>query len=159
MTDRDLFKNVLDSKEQVNNLNEKFNDLTLDIQEIMNLSSNPAFLSLLLFKLTEERKRTNDLLDRLNKKYDSLVEMMQKKGFHGMHQHVSDGSKVNILSEQDQQIMNLVQNKGAVSALEVQSALGYKGKNAASQRLNKLYREGYLKKAQSGKKVLYLPPT
>jgi hypothetical protein len=49
-------------------------------------------------------------------------------------------------TSQDQAIIDLVTGRGHVSAEEVKVELGYKGLNAASQRLNKLYRENVLER-------------
>ena len=61
-----------------------------------------------------------------------------------------------ILSEQDQMIMHMVHSNGKISADEIRTELGYKGKNAASQRLNRLFKEGHLRKMQSGRKWIRL---
>jgi hypothetical protein len=42
----------------VKRISPEFSDLSVDIQEIMKESSNPAFLAALLFKLTKERETT-----------------------------------------------------------------------------------------------------
>lgn len=153
MTNYDPFKEFAKtSKKSSKELNQKFNDLTFDIQEIMQLGKNPAFLSMLLFKLAEERRRTNELLESINIKYDKILKKLKDKS-HDISFESND--KIRILPEQDQLIINLIQEKGTINADEVKQALKYKGKNAASQRLNKLAREDYLKKVQSGRRVLF----
>ncbi len=162
MTDHDFINKGFSREEKklMENINDKFNEFTFDVQEIMELSENPVFVSILLFKLAEERRKTNQLLEELNKKYDSIMLELKTKGTSvGEAHQLTTEEDINVLPEQDQQILNLVQDKGLTSAEEVQKALSYKGRNAASQRLNMLYKQGYLKKIQSGKKVLFLPVT
>jgi predicted HTH transcriptional regulator len=135
-------------------LSPRFNDLTIDIQEIMRLSENPVLLSVLLFKLAEERKKTNELLEKIYDKYDRI--MLEMKTRQQGSLQVGVEKNLEILPEQDRKIMDLAQINGSTTAEEVQKALDYKGKNAACQRLNLLANKGFLKKARSGKQVLYL---
>ena len=68
-------------------------------------------------------------------------------------------ASLEILPETDQRILDYVERHGMAEAKQIMEALKYKGKNAASQRLNKLFREGHLRKVRSGRKVLYLART
>ena len=154
MTSHDLFREINDNKELMDRLSPKFNDLTFDVKEIMESSSNPAMLGLLLFKLAEERKKTNELLEKIYQKYDEIMLLLKTPQSQAP---VLEEKQINILPSQDQKILDLAQINGSTTAEEVTKALGYKGKNAACQRLNKLHKDGYLKKARSGKTVLYLP--
>ena len=154
MTDHDRIKSLEESKKVIDNLSPRFNDLTLDVQEIMQLSENPAMLSVLLFKLAEERKKTNELLEKIYDKYDRI--MLELKTRQPETLQVGVEKAPEILPEQDKKIMDLVQINGSTTAKEVKKALAYKGTNAACQRLNLLTNKGYLKKVRSGKQVLYL---
>ncbi len=142
------------SKSVYDMLSPKFSEQTLDIREIAKQANDPFFVSLLLFKLAEERERTNKLLAGINDKFDSLMfELKQEKQ---ETQTEVEKASIEILPEQDQKILDLIEQKGMSTANEIVEALGYKRQNAASQRLNKLFREGHLKKVRSGRKVLYL---
>ncbi|MBS3061547.1 MAG: hypothetical protein J4215_03120 [Candidatus Diapherotrites archaeon] len=147
----------------------EFHSLSVDLNQILKVSNNPAVVSALLFKLVQERQETNKLLSQLNEKYDQLMFewKTQKAGFSPLNPLLQSSApspetrelKKNlfeVLPEQDQMILTLVDQKGKVDAEIVKASLGYKGLNAACQRLNKLFKEGYLKKIQSGKKVVYL---
>jgi hypothetical protein len=46
------------------------------LEDLMVLGDRPEVLSLLMYKLAEERSKTNKLLEDLNKKYDALVEKL-----------------------------------------------------------------------------------
>ena len=155
MTKHDPFKELSEIYQKLpENFDNKFTDLTFDMKEIMGLSKNPAFLSMLLFKLAEERRKSNELLQLINEKYDKILSELKSRP-SSAKQFAKDENSIQILPEHDQQIVNLINHKGTTSAEEVQIALKYKGKNAASQRLNKLCRDGFLKKIQSGRRVLF----
>ncbi len=66
------------------------------------------------------------------------------------------GNKYEVLAEQDQLILKNIEERGGCSAKDIKIMLNYRGLNAACQRLNRLFRDGHLKKVQSGRKVLYL---
>ncbi len=151
MNDHDMLEELMNSREAVKKLNPKFDELTLDVHEIFQQSKDPFFVSMLLFKLAQEREATNKLLSEVNEKFDRIMLELKTKGLP----ETKEENSFVLLAEQDKKIMDLVSEKNAVTASEVQSKLDYKGVNAASQRLNKLFKEGYLKKAQSGKKVLF----
>jgi predicted HTH transcriptional regulator len=157
MTDHDL--SSYDSQKLLNDLNAvkrispEFDTLSLDMQEIMKESSNPAFLAALLYKLTKEREETNLILKRLEEKFAKIQELLKNQTNTSSNPNTED----NILSEPDQHIMHLVDSVGMVSAQDVQSRLSYKNSNAASQRLNNLVRRGHLKRIRSGKKVMFMP--
>jgi uncharacterized membrane protein len=151
MNNHDMFNELLKSRETVKKLDPKFDELTMDLHELFQQSKDPFFVSMLLFKLAQEREATNKILNEINDKFDKMMLEFKTKGLP----ETREENSFVLLAEQDKKIMDLVTKKNAVTAGEVQTELNYKGVNAASQRLNKLFKEGYLKKAQSGKKVLY----
>ncbi|MFH1664105.1 MAG: winged helix-turn-helix domain-containing protein [archaeon] len=151
MNNHDMFEELLKSREQAKKLSPKFDELTLDIHEIFQQSKDPFFVSMLLFKLAQEREATNKILNEINDKFDRIMLELKTKSLP----ETKEENSFVLLADQDKKIMDLISKKNAVNATEIQKELNYKGINAASQRLNKLFKEGYLKKAQSGKKVLY----
>lgn len=157
MTDYDTSKKAYDTEKLLESLNAvkrispDFNDLSIDMQELMKESSNPAFLAALLYKLTKEREETNKILKNIEKKFSKIQELMLT---NSSHSHTK--SEENILSEPDQHIMQLVDEMISVSAKDVKERLSYKKENAASQRLSNLVREGHLKRVRSGRKVLFV---
>ena len=135
-------------------------ELGSDISQIMEKLKDPLYVGVLMFKLLSERERTNKILAEINEKYDHI--MFEVKAPGSKIDSLVDGASektFQILPEQDQLILRYIEEKGSAAAHEVQSIMNYKGLNAASQRLNKLYKEGYLKKVQSGKRVVYLAKT
>ncbi len=60
-----------------------------------------------------------------------------------------------LLAPADEQIVNLIRARGHVCATDVQVKFKYKGKNAASARLSRLYELGLLEKSHAGRTVFY----
>ena len=148
------FEDIFANQEIAKKISPKFSELGFDVKEITKYSKNPVFLAMLLFKLAEEKEKTNKMLEQIYDKFDTIMFKMKTGQPDTLQQRAEEPSS--IFSEQDQMIMHLVQANGKVTAEEIRTELGYKGKNAASQRLNRLFKEGHLRKLQSGRKVLYL---
>ncbi len=68
---------------------------------------------------------------------------------------VSSARRELMLAPADEQIVNLIRARGAVCAEDVRGNFRYKGKNAASARLSRLYELGILEKQQAGRVVYY----
>ncbi len=157
MTDYDKSQKAYDTQELLNSLNAvkrispDFNDLSMDMQEVMKESSNPAFLAALLYKLTKEREETNKILKSLEEKFSKIQELLINTPSNS-HTNLEE----NVLSEPDQHIMQLIDEVGQVSAHDVKERLSYRKENAASQRLSNLVREGHLRRVRSGRKVLFV---
>ncbi|MFA4907495.1 MAG: hypothetical protein WC602_04440 [archaeon] len=142
------------SKALIEKLSPQFNENTMDIQEIMKHSANPLLLSVLLFKLAEERQKSNKILEQMSDRYDKI--MFELKTNHYPGAGITEAKEFELLPEQDQLILKVIGERGSATANDIQATLNYRGLNAASQRLNRLYKDNYLRKAQSGRKVLYL---
>ena len=82
-------------------------------------------------------------LDAIEKRLDGIEK--------GMGREVGD----EILGDVDGKIIEFVKKNGKVCADDLQKEFNYKGKNAASARLNKLYSQGLLDKRQAGRRVYY----
>lgn len=155
MTEGDVFKDIERQKQLIDKISPKFNEMTTDVQEIMQHSKDPVLIATLLFKLAEEREKANKLLESINDKYDKIMFELKTKDMH--KEVISDQrARFEVLPEQDQIILEFLEKQGGGSARDIQAIMRYRGLNAASQRLNKLYKEGFLKKVQSGRQVLYL---
>jgi len=123
-------------------------EIERDIQENVEKFRDPVILGEMIYKLLEERENTNRILknllikiERLEKQQASPVEEVEEP----------------LLPEVDAKILEFVQEAGKVTAEEVRNKFKYKGKNAASARLNRLYELGLLRKKQVGKKVYFFP--
>ncbi|MFN3909844.1 MAG: hypothetical protein ACK4J0_01250 [Candidatus Anstonellaceae archaeon] len=60
-----------------------------------------------------------------------------------------------MLSPIDEEILQIIRQRGAVCAQDIQKELSYKGQNAASARLARLASLNILKKHQAGRRVYY----
>ena len=148
---------ILNDSELVKKISPRFSELSLDAQEISKYSENPVFLAMLLFKLAEERDKTNKMLEQIFDKFDAIMlKLKTEQGSTARESMPTAAETSPALAEQDQIIMHLAKANGQIGADLVKTELGYKGKNAASQRLNRLFKEGHLRKIQAGRKVLYL---
>jgi hypothetical protein len=128
------------------------------VEQIYALSDRPEVLGLLIYKLMQERKKTNDLLEELNTKYDSLIKTQGFASIKNTNLNLEGETSIDNLfvTEQDKSILLEAKNSSYIDAKAIQDKLGYKGLNAASQRLNKLNKEGYLDKKRVGQKVVFI---
>ena len=159
MKNHDLTRTLEEQKQLIGQLSPKFEDLTADFDEILSKAEDPKFVAGLLFKLAMERQQANKLLESINDKFDKIMFELKTTQSQPSLPQQSLGQKdsvFEVLPEQDNSILSFIEKNGKATAEDIQKVMNYKGLNAASQRLNKLFREGYLKKVQSGKKVLFL---
>lgn len=128
------------------------------VEQIYALSDRPEVLGLLIYKLMQERKKTNDLLEQLNSKYDSLIKSESFSNRNNTNLKLESETSIDnlFIPEQDKSILFEAQNSSSIDAKAIQDKLGYKGLNAASQRLNKLHKDGYLEKKRVGQKVVFV---
>lgn len=158
MSDHDILESALKEKELLEKMKPQFEQIQ-DLDEILKQAESPKIMALLMFRVIQEREKTNKTLDNINDKFDKI--MLNLKTTHQNYDgepHLNEKSdgRFEVLSEQDQLILKSVEERGGCTATDIKTMLNYKGLNAACQRLNKLFREGHLKKIQQGKKVLYL---
>ena len=142
-----------------NGVAEKISSLNdLGIEELTKQTDDPKALAVMMFRLLQEKQKTNELLQNINEKYDRIMFALKTGETPNTPNNTQEAEKslYEVLPEQDQLILKAVEERGGCSAKDIKVMLNYRGLNAACQRLNKLYKEGYLKKIQSGRKVLYL---
>ncbi len=123
------------------------NEIANDLEENLEKFRDPVILGEMVYKLLEERENTNRILKNLLVRLEAL----ERKVAQG-----SAPKQEVLLPEVDQQILDFVKSHGPVTAQDVQKAFKYKGRNAASSRLNRLYAQGLLQKKQVGRKVYFL---
>lgn len=156
MTTHDIRK--LTPQALMEQISPEFSTLTADLNEVMNASKdNPMILAALLFKLAQERKQTNELLSKMEQKYDELAFTLKSNAPNLPNPTQPENMhSISLLPEQDQKILSFIETKTSANAEDVRAHVGYKNPNAASQRLNALVKSGYLGKIQSGKKVVFV---
>ncbi len=123
-------------------------EIQKDLETNMAKFRDPVVLGELVYRLLEERENTNRLLKNILAKLDVL----QARG-----NTVQNPLTAPLLPEVDEGIMAFIREKGRCTAEDVRAKFGYKGKNAACARLNRLCDMNLLQKAQVGKKVFFFP--
>lgn len=144
----DFMMDLKKSRQQAAAVNPEFNALTQDLDAVLKSVKDPVTIGVLLFQLAQERKTTNEVLARIEQKLDALANQETTA-------MSNPNPPVQFLPEADKRILFIVEQTGGCSASEVQTELGYKGTNAASQRLNALVKQGLIQKVQAGKKVYF----
>ncbi|MEM3373275.1 MAG: hypothetical protein QXD43_02090 [Candidatus Aenigmatarchaeota archaeon] len=158
---------ILNEKESLEKIKNFANLIKKDIlsveQSTLNQLNDPIVIGVLLFKLLEERENTNRLLKTLLQKIEILEQKIDKKTLADSkeiekesEEKISNDLDMDLLPEQDQKIIQLIQERGKVCAADIKLHFNYKGENAASARLNRLFSLGILKKINVGKKVYFL---
>ncbi|MFA6329720.1 MAG: hypothetical protein WCX64_03500 [Candidatus Micrarchaeia archaeon] len=119
-----------------------------------------------LSKISDEKTSFNLVLREINAKLDrleflerrvaQLEEMLEKNSVEKVAVAAPLPNK-EVVADIDMEIIGFVKEAGKVIAQDVADKFGYKGKNAACARLNRLATAGLLSKKQAGRKVYYLP--
>lgn len=141
-------------KEVVAEHHKEFEELVGNLAQSTNQLQDPVAIGLMLYSIAEERKSTNLIIKELNAKIDGLVNKISE---FEKQPATAPAPATPALSDRDQEVMNFVRSRGRVSAEEMQKKFKYRGKNAASARLSRLFHEGILEKEYAGRRVLYKP--
>lgn len=126
-----------------------FEEIAKDFHKFQADMKDPLVVGSLLQALHEERASTNLLLKEINAKLDRIESRLSTQ------ENASNAASQPIVADVDQDILDFVAEVRKVTAQDVQEKFDYKGKNAASARLNSLFRLGLLQKQQAGKKVYF----
>jgi len=152
------FENTLDYK--VANFKKEANQEIAELEKEIAKLRDPTVHSALMYLSVKEKENTNRLLKniyaRLDQLEDRLKQMEQKLGSVGTVP--SQSAPALLLSSIDQKIIDYIKKNGPSSAETIQKEFSYKGRNAASARLNKLATFGYLVKQRAGKVIYYAHP-
>jgi len=133
---------------------EVLSPLENDIQKLR----DPVVLAALMHTAASERENTNRLLKTLIEKLDAKFSEVDARLARIEAQSAAPmaaGQEEVLLPSVDEEILKFVREKRHASAEEVRKKFGYKGKNAASARLSRMYDMGLLDKKQVGRAVLY----
>ncbi len=118
--------------------------------------SAESTVSSLMKQLVEERERSNRLLTELTEKISKLKQEMDEKNVQEEPAGYELSNREVPLSDLDTRILNFVQSRGGmICADDLTTFMGYKGRNAACARLNKLHKQNILDRYQLGHKVYY----
>jgi phosphomevalonate kinase len=92
-----------------------------------------------------------ELLQQIMRKLDALESRLGN-----IEGRLTPEEKDELLGDVDEKLIELIKKSGKACAEDVQREFNYRGKNAASARLNRLFSQGLLEKKQAGRKVYYL---
>ena len=160
-------------RETAEKISSEFASVSADFKKLAQASRDPLAVAAMLDRLTEERKSTNLVLKEISRKLEKLDELESR--IHGLEAKISHASKASLVSQSEQEalrepqapqppllpeidesILGFVRKHGKATAEEVQRKCRYKGANAASARLNGLFKLGLLEKRQVGRKVFFI---
>jgi wyosine [tRNA(Phe)-imidazoG37] synthetase (radical SAM superfamily) len=125
----------------------EYERLMFDVKYDKEQFKDPMTLGLLMYRLAQERKQSNELYRELIAKLDGIAALLGK-----------EKPGIAMLSDVDARIVSQIQRLGKADAEEIRGTLSYKGRNAACARLNALFMRGVLRKGRVGKKVVYWVP-
>ena len=140
-------------KEAIEELrNEILSPLEQDIQKLR----DPLVIASIMHTAATERENTNRLLKTLIEKLDAKFSEVEGRlsALEGGAPAAPFEEEV-LLPSVDEEMLKFVKEKRHASAEEVRKRFGYRGKNAASARLNRMFEMGLLEKRQVGRAVLY----
>ncbi|MBD3210275.1 hypothetical protein GF318_02740 [Candidatus Micrarchaeota archaeon] len=124
-------------------------EIRSDLEHNMDKFKDPVVLGEMVFQLLEERENTNRLLKNILHRLESIEARMGEEAQPVMEQP--------LLPKIDEAILKFIKKKGKATAEDVRVKFKYKGKNAASARLNRLCSMNLLRKKQAGKRVFFFP--
>jgi hypothetical protein len=118
---------------------------------------DPVVLGSLMYTAATERENTNRLLKNILGKIDALeARINELETKQGGSPKGPRGPPSPFLPETDERIVQFIRKRGRACAEEIRDALRYRGTNAASARMSKLFEKGVLEKEQVGRKVYYV---
>ncbi len=132
-------------------LGDQLKELNEVTEKYKAVAENPLVFSQIFLGLKAAMDNFNSLLLDLNKKLVDIDERMSSLESRKSHDTVA-------LSKKDREVMKFVRSKERVSAEDLQKEFDYKGRHAASARLNRLFNAGALDKIHSGRTVYYVAP-
>ena len=149
-------------KDTLTDYEKEFEEIVGNLSETMKDMSDPMAIGSMLFTLAEERKSSNLVIRDINAKFDSIL---QKLGdisvrIQEMEGKVSQPAAMieratSEISDRDREIMEYVVQNKRVCAEDIQTKFQYRGSNAASARLSRLFKDNLLEKVYVGRKVYY----
>lgn len=142
----------------------EFGLLSRQFREFQAQMKDPLVVGAMLNQLGEERRSTNALLKEINVKLEKIFELearlrelerrLSTKQVEAPAQQRAE-TPLQMLSSTDEKILEFVKQNRRACAEELQRQLNYKGRNAASSRLNALWKQGLLDKKYAGKVVYF----
>jgi predicted HTH transcriptional regulator len=138
---------------------QEFKNLTAEVSQAIHEIQDPVAIATMLYSIAEEKKSSNLVVRDINTKIDTLILKMEHltKTLDKLNKYLEgeESKPTHDISERDTEVINYVKHQKKISARELQDKFKYKGRNAASARLSKLFKEGMLEKTYLGREVYY----
>ncbi|HDH41389.1 MAG TPA: hypothetical protein ENG12_03170 [Candidatus Altiarchaeales archaeon] len=149
-------------KDSLTDYDKEFEEIVGNLSDTIHDMSDPVSIATMLYTLVEERKSSNLVIRDINAKFDSILEKLKEIStrLNELESRLVTPSTEHAtfeLSDRDREILDYVTKNKRVCADDIQEKFKYRGRNAASARLSKLFRERLLEKVYVGRKVYYQP--
>lgn len=137
----------------------EFRNLTAEVSQAVHEMKDPVAIATMLYSIAEEKKSSNLVVRDINSKLDLLTLKLEhlSKTLEKFSRYLekTENQPNRDVSARDKEVINFVKQSKKISAKELQEKFKYKGRNAASARLSKLFKEGLFKKTYMGREVYY----
>jgi hypothetical protein len=143
------------------NYADEFRELTGDLADAV-YDVDPVAVGQMLYRIAEEKKSNNLVVKDINGKFDQMMAKLDR--IATLLEEAAKRSEMPVvakrpdnidISDRDQEILEFVKTRKKVCADDVQDHFKYRGRNAASARLNKLFRDNIVDKVYAGRNVYY----
>ncbi|MFA4946742.1 MAG: hypothetical protein WC607_04385 [Candidatus Micrarchaeia archaeon] len=131
----------------------EFANVLRDVRDMQEKFKDPVVVGTLLHKLSEEKTASNLVLKEINAKLERLLKLEERVA--RIEAKLGSRREKQALSGLEERIVAFVKAKGMACAEDVQAEFKYKGRNAASSRMNALFKQGVLEKKRAGMKMFY----
>ncbi len=131
-----------------------------ELREDIAKFKDPIVLGAHIYRSVRERESANLMLRKILERLDAMERKIAalEAGSHAQPAAAAQNSGGEVMiPEVDREIVNFAQSMGHVCADDIRSKFGYRGRNAASARLNRLCELNLLEKQQVGRKVYFKP--
>jgi len=140
----------------ISQVREQMGEETRALEKEIAKLRDPTVHAAIMYTAAKERESTNRILKNIMARIDAMELKLQAleeraKALGGQ----TAPMKEVVLADVDKSIVVFIRSKGQATAEDIQTALRYKGRNAACARLNRMFELGVLDKQRSGKKIIY----
>ncbi|MDE1810851.1 MAG: hypothetical protein KGH66_02320 [Candidatus Micrarchaeota archaeon] len=163
-TKKELENELRTMRGQIASLKTKSTVATEAVREKLKAEDTSSSMLALYKIMLENNKQTQIAIKQLANNVERLTEeigsdLPEDEAFQREAAYQVDGAERQTkelpISGLDAKMIQFIQLNGMVCADDIKSRMNYKGRNAASARLNKLYKQGLLERYQLGHKVYY----
>lgn len=142
-------------------VSEARDEIRREAASILDKLDDPVVIGALMHRTVAEKENTNRILKNISEMFERLTSKMsmlegriarlEQRAMPSVLAHPQE----RLLGDVDDEVLTFVRERGRACAAEVQKRFNYRGTNAASARLSRLYELGLLEKQQAGRKVYY----